>query len=124
MSLKLIKNISDILTNLISETNGITLVDTLDLAIESEYSKDNRKIRKSLQEFRKLISGYQQGDVDIHTLLSHPVSDALKIFFKNFPLPYREEHIHLTGSLTADFVWPRLRPLLKGPNKDIYWKKN
>lgn len=123
MALKLVKNISDILINLISETNGISLVDTLDLAIASEYARENKQIRKSLQEFRKLISGYQQGDVDIHTLLSHPVSDALRIFFKNFPLPYNEEHIHLTGSLTADFVWPRLKPLLKGPNKEIYWKK-
>jgi hypothetical protein len=45
------------------------------------------------------------------------------MFLKRFPIPYREEHIHLTGSLTADFVYPRLKPLLEGENKDNYWDK-
>jgi len=123
MSNKLVKQLTKYLTEIISETNGITLSDTLDLACSAEFSKENPPIYKSFNEFRKLIAGFQQDEVEINTLLIHPLSDAFRAFFKNFPLPYREEHIHLTGSLTADFVYPRLKPLLEGPNKEVYWKK-
>ncbi|MBG59194.1 MAG: hypothetical protein CMJ16_01925 [Peredibacter sp.] len=123
MSQKLIKQISDLMVEIVSETNGIGIAHTIELAINSEYCRENPTVRKSLTEFRKLLGGFQQDEVEIQTLLQHPVSEALQKFFKKFPLPFKEEHIHLTGSLTADFVWPRLKPLLKGPHKDKYWKK-
>lgn len=123
MPSKPVKELTYCLTEIISETNGITIHDTLELACASEYAEEHTAVRKSLMEFRKLLGGFQQDEVDIQTLLSHPVSEALKNFFKNFPLPYKEEHIHLTGSLTADFVYPRLKPLLDGPHGEIYWKK-
>ena len=123
LSAKLIKKLSKYLTEIISETNGITLSETLDLACCAEFAEEHPSVKKAFTEFKKLIAGFQQNEVDIQTLLNHPISEAFKQFLKNFPIPYREEHIHLTGSLTADFVYPRLRPLLEGPNKDIYWKK-
>jgi len=123
MSAKLIKRLAEHLINIISETNGISLNDTLELAVNSEYCKDHPGVKKSFNEFRRLLAGYQQSEVDIQTLLAHPVSEALRMFLKRFPIPYREEHIHLTGSLTADFVYPRLKPLLEGENQDIYWEK-
>lgn len=123
MSAKIVKKLSKCLTEIISETNGISMSETLDLACNAEFVKDNLSIKKPLNEFRKLLAGFQQDEVDIQTLLNHPLSDALRIFFKNFPIPYCEEHIHLTGSLTADFVYPRLKPLLEGEHKDIYWQK-
>lgn len=123
MSMKLSKQLAKSVTEIISETNGITLNETLELAYHAEFSKENSQLKKSYNEFRKLLAGFQQDEVDIQTLLHHPVSDAMKSFFKNFPLPYNEEHIHLTGSLTADFIYPKLRELLNGPNKDIYWGK-
>lgn len=120
---KLVSNLSDHLINIISETNGISIAETLELAINAEFCKTNKQVKKTLMEFKKLLGNYQQGEVDINTLLAHPVSDALRIFFKNFPLPYHEEHIHLTGSLTAEFVHPRLKRLLNGPEREIYLKK-
>lgn len=123
MSQKLIKKLNEVLVQIISETNGIGIAHTLDLAIASDYCRDNAMVRKSLSEFKKLLGGFQQDEVEIQTLLNHPVSEALKGFFRKFPLPFKEEHIHLTGSLTADFVWPRLEPLLKGPHKELYWNK-
>jgi adenosine deaminase len=123
MSAKLIKKLTEHLIDIISETNGISLNDTLDLAINSEYCNENATIKKSFNEFKRLLAGYQQSEVDIQTLLAHPVSDAFRRFLKRFPIPYREEHIHLTGSLTADFVYPRLKPLLEGENQDSYWQK-
>jgi len=122
VSTKLIKQLSKCLTEVISETNGITISETLDLATMAEFSREHPQIKKTVNEFRKLLASFQQDEVEIQTLLSHPLSDSLKLFLKNFPLPYREEHIHLTGSLTADFVYPRLKPLLEGPDKDTYWK--
>ena len=123
MGAKLIKNLTEHLINTISETNGITLIETLDLAINSEYCKESHAVKKSFLEFKKLLGGYQHDEVDIQTLMLHPVANAFKMFFKKFPIPYREEHIHLTGSLTADFVFPRIKPMLQGPAKNVLWSK-
>ena len=113
--------LTDYLIKIISETNGITLTDTLELAVMGESKDDNAQIKKSLLEFRKLLTGFQTDEVDIKTLLAHPVSTALFQFFKRFPKPYIEEHIHLTGSLSADFIHPHLMKLLTGENKQVYF---
>jgi adenosine deaminase len=56
-------------------------------------------------------------------LLGHPFSSAFFEFFKDFPLPYHEEHIHLTGSLSAEFIYPHLKKLLDGPQRNLYTTK-
>lgn len=111
------------LVDIISETNGITINDTLELLGHHPDLKKNSNVDKSLIEFRKLISGFQSSEVDISTLLNHPFSEAFFGFFKDFPLPYHEEHIHLTGSLTSEFIYPRLKILLDGPQKLLYEDK-
>ncbi len=113
--------LTDHLVKIIAETNGITLVDTLELALMGESKDDQPIVKKALQEFKRLINDFQSNEVEIKTLLNHPVSHALANFFKKFPKPYIEEHIHLTGSLTADFIHPHLMKLLKGPDKEIYF---
>ncbi|MEE3079224.1 MAG: hypothetical protein VX341_07810 [Bdellovibrionota bacterium] len=120
---QMIKSLYCEIVKIISETNGINLNDTLELLSHSESIKDNPTLEKSINEFIKLLASFQVDEVDIETLLGHPVSDALFDFFKNFPLQYHEEHIHLTGSLTAEFIFPRLKKLLKSKNKSIYEKK-
>ncbi|MBL7664857.1 MAG: hypothetical protein JNM93_06965 [Bacteriovoracaceae bacterium] len=117
------KELTEHLIKIISETNGITLVDTLELAAQPEAINDNPTIKRSIRDFMKLLSSFQQDEMDINTLFSHPVSVALENFFKLFPLPYREEHIHLTGSLSAEFIFPYLKSLLEGEHKKIYEKK-
>lgn len=109
------------LIRIISETNGISLNDTLELAVMGEFKDDQPMIKKSLTEFRKLVSDFQSDEVEIKTLLSHPVAHALFHFFRKFPKPYIEEHIHLTGSLTADFIHPHLMKQLEGSNQQIYF---
>lgn len=113
-----IELLAEHLIRVISETNGISLADTLELAVLGE--NDNAQVKKTLTEFRRLLFGFQSDEVDIKTLLTHPVAHALFIFFKKFPKPYIEEHIHLTGSLSADFIHPHLMKVLKGPNRDVY----
>lgn len=113
--------LTDHLIKIISETNGISLSDTLELAVMGEAKDENLLVKKSLQEFRRLINDFQTDEVDIKTLLNHPVAHALFNFFKRFPKPYIEEHIHLTGSLSADFIHPHLMKLLKGEKKQIYF---
>jgi len=76
-----IELLAEHLIKIISETNGITLADTLELAVMGE--NDNPQVRKTLQEFRRLIYGFQSDEVDIKTLLTHPVASALFIFFRN-----------------------------------------
>ncbi len=116
-----IELLTEHLIRIISETNGISLNDTLELAVMGEFKDDQPMIKKSLTEFRKLVSDFQSDEVEIKTLLSHPVSSALFHFFRKFPKPYIEEHIHLTGSLTADFIHPHLMKQLEGSNKQIYF---
>lgn len=120
---KSIEDIKKYLIDIISETNGITINDTLELMAYHPEVKDNLLVNKSLNEFRKLISGFHTNEVDISTLLNHPFSSAFFGFFKDFPLPYHEEHIHLTGSLSAEFIFPRLDKLLKGSDRKIYEEK-
>ncbi|GAB4024955.1 MAG: hypothetical protein Fur0010_28170 [Bdellovibrio sp.] len=108
---------------IISETNGISLNDTIELMLHSPTLKEKRKPLKLIQEFQRLLADFHQNVVDVDTILQHPVSDAFFQFFRNFPLPYHEEHIHLTGSLSAEFLYPRLKVLLEGPNKKIYEEK-
>lgn len=111
------------LTDIISETNGLNLDDTIELLSYHPHVKENTLLNKQIQEFKRLLTGFHEDEVDIDTLLGHPVSDAFFAFFKSFPLKYREEHIHLTGSLTAEFVYPRLKKLIEGPHKEIYKEK-
>jgi adenosine deaminase len=118
-----IKEIKHALIDIISETNGVTINDTLELLSFYPSFKKNPTVDKSLTEFRKLLNGFQSNEVDISTLLGHPFSEAFFEFFKEFPLSYHEEHIHLTGSLSAEFIYPRLKKLLDGPDKKIYEEK-
>ena len=120
---KIIKEIKKVLIDIISETNGVTINDTLELLSFSPVLKKNQLVEKSLFEFRKLINGFQRNEVDISTLLGHPFSEAFFEFFKEFPIPYHEEHIHLTGSLSAEFIYPRLKKLLDGPDSEMYNQK-
>ncbi len=113
-----IELLAEHLINTISETNGITLADTLELSVMGET--EHPHVKKSLMEFRRLLYGFQTDEVDIKTLLAHPVASALFIFFKKFPKPYIEEHIHLTGSLSAEFIHPHLMKVLNGPNREVY----
>lgn len=109
------------LIKIISESNGVTLSDTLELAVMGDSKDDNPLVKKSIQEFRRLINEFHTDEVGIKTLLNHPVAHALFQFFRKFPKPYIEEHIHLTGSLTADFIHPHLMKLLKGAEKQTYF---
>lgn len=120
---KITKDIKQALIDIISETNGVTINDTLELLSYYPSLKKNQHVEKSLIEFRKLLNGFQSNEVDISTLLGHPFSEAFFDFFKEFPLPYHEEHIHLTGSLSAEFIYPRLKKLLDGPDSKIISQK-
>lgn len=107
-------------TQLISETSGLSLEDTLALAQQSPQASEDRALGECIDEFRGLLGRFRTGNADsgappIETLFAHPVAEALAQFFRNFPIPFHDEHIHLTGSLGADFVYPRLAPLLEQP---------
>ncbi len=110
-------------TRIISETNGIGLIDTLDLLVASDLKYESPEAYDQVLEFRRQIDHFRITKSKITGLLHQPVSEALFEVFKNFPLKYKEEHTHLTGAVTADFIFPRLMQLLSGPQKDIYEKK-
>ncbi len=112
-----------VLLKLISETNGITLAHTLDLALRSMLVEERPEVAATLREFQDLVHGYHRDPTDIRTLLDHDVARTLGGIFRTFPLRFREEHIHLTGSLSADFVYPRLTELLDGPHHAEYEDK-
>lgn len=107
--------LTDYLIKIISETNGITLADTLELCEVDSSNDSSGLIVKTIHEFKRLLSGFRDDEVDIKTLIHHPVARSLEQFFKRFPLPYIEEHIHLTGSLSAEFIYPHLMELMQGP---------
>jgi len=108
---------------IVSETNGIALMDTLDLMLSSSLKNKNAEAYQWVTEFKSLLNSFITNEIDIQKLRAHPFNIVLEDFFKRFPIKYREEHIHLTGSLTADFVWQQLKPLLEGKYADVYERK-
>ena len=116
----LVPRLTRFLTQLISETSGLSLEDTLALAQQSTRVETDLELAHALDEFRGLLGSFRLNDTPIDVVLAHPVSLALAAFFRAFPIPYRDEHIHLTGSLDAEFVYPRLAPLLE---KEVYQRK-
>jgi adenosine deaminase len=120
MHLPAVASLTRFLTQLISETSGLSLHDTLVLAEQSPTAGEEVAL---IRDFRELLGRFRLDDATIETLLEHPVSLALEGFFRAFPIPFRDEHIHLTGSLDADFVYPRLEKLLDGPQRALYESK-
>ncbi len=119
MSISLNDKIDSALIHTISETNGLGLMDTIHLmAWPSDLD-----IKKEVLDFKQKLQLYGTDQMNIQNLFDHPVGRSLFRFFKSFPLRFREEHIHLTGSLTADFIYPRFKKLLEGPNRSIYEEK-
>lgn len=110
-------------TRLISETSALSLDDTLTLAEHAPELQRDPEALAAIREFHTLLGQFRLNGTPIETLLDHAVSNALAAFFRAFPIPFHDEHIHLTGSLGADFVYPRLAPLLEGPNRELYERK-
>ena len=108
---------------IISETGGIPLQDTIGLLLSSKSVEENKEIFRLVEEFNNLLSYFKNNKINVRSLLDHPFSKALFLFLKEFPLLYHEEHIHLTGSLSAAFIYPRIKKLLSGKNKKIYEKQ-
>ena len=111
--------IDSTLIKTISETNGLNLIDTINLMAQSP----ELKIKKEILDFKEKLHLYGTSGINIQSLFENPIGESLFRFFKKFPIRFREEHIHLTGSLTADFIYPRLKKLMEGPNRPIYEKK-
>jgi adenosine deaminase len=119
----IIPRITGFFTRLISETNGLSLDDTLTLAHQAAQFENDPELAQHLRDFHRLLGQFRLKQVRIDELFAHPVSDALADFFRTFPIPYRDEHTHLTGSLDAEFVFPRLERLLDGPHRSLYEAK-
>ena len=114
-----VERLKDHLVKIIAETNGITLNDTLDLILKSGTEIGSLEVLK-VDEFSRLLHAYHDKQVKIEVLLDHPVGKALFKYFHSFPLRFCEEHIHLTGSMTAGFIFSKLAPILASQNKKVY----
>src|SRR5437868_12199001 len=119
----IVPRLTRFVTQLISETNGLSLEDTLVLAQQSPQLQRDAELGYLVREFHKRLGRFRLGGESIETLFAHPVSHAFEAFFRSFPIPFRDEHIHLTGSLDADFVYPRIAALLEGPHRELYESK-
>ncbi|HWW62647.1 MAG TPA: hypothetical protein VN181_14835, partial [Thermoanaerobaculia bacterium] len=97
--------------------------DTLVLAAQSPQLQHDPELRSVITGFHTLLGRFRLNQTSIEPLLAHPFSDALAAIFRAFPIPFRDEHVHLTGSLDAEFVFPRLAQLLDGPDRAIYEAK-
>jgi Adenosine/AMP deaminase. len=110
-------------TQLISETSGLSLADTLALAEHAPQLGTDVVLAHEVREFRTLLGSFRVDAAPIEALLDHAVARSLAEFFRAFPIPFRDEHIHLTGSIDAEFIWPRLAPLLDSPQRAMYEAK-
>ncbi|MDQ3231452.1 MAG: hypothetical protein M3Q07_06490 [Pseudobdellovibrionaceae bacterium] len=111
------------LTSLIAETNGLALLPTLELFQNSRRLQPHPDLQQLVAAFRQQVILCQRGIGDIHALVDHPIGRSLYRFFKAFPLPFREEHTHLTGALQACFLYPLLQKRLDGPEGPLCLEK-
>ena len=81
-----IESLTQAFIEIISETNGITLNDTLELMINAEAIRKDSYLSRQIHEFRGLISAFHTDQIGIETLLGHSVSYAVVEFFRRFPL--------------------------------------
>jgi len=121
--MEVVPRLTKFFTQLISETSGLSLADTLALAEHAPQLDADMVLAHEIREFRELLGRFRVDAAPIESLLTHAVARSLADFFRAFPIPFRDEHIHLTGSLDADFIWPRLAPLLDGPERAMYEAK-
>jgi hypothetical protein len=115
-----VHQLTRVFTQLISETSGLSLDDTLTLAEQQSLPDE---VARCIQEFHELLGRFRLNTQPIEALFAHPVSKSLGAFFRAFPIPFHDEHIHLTGSLDAEFIYPRLMELLDGPQRALYESK-
>lgn len=111
------------LIQIVSETNGLSLSDTLELLIQNNLKSENQQAYDLVQDFRNKLSDFQIYKTGIQPLTQHPMHAVCVDFLRLFPIKYNEEHIHLTGAMTAEFIYPRLKPLIEGPHRALYEKK-
>jgi len=123
MQSDVVARLNRFLTQLISETGGLALEDTLVLAEQSPQLQGDTELAEAVASFHALIGRFRLKQSPIEPLLDHPFSQALASFFRAFPIPFHDEHVHLSGSLAADFVFSRLEPLLNGPKRELYESK-
>jgi adenosine deaminase len=118
-----VHRLTAILTELISETNGLSVEQTLELAEQSTLAESDPEAAALIREFHGLLDAFRIDKAPIAKLLDHPFSTAFRDFFRRYPAPFRDEHTHLTGALDAEFIFPRLQALLEGPDRTLYERK-
>lgn len=118
-----IDDLTRVIAAIVSDTNGISINNTILLLLNDPRITSDQILLNLISSFYESLLKFQYGQFELFKLLRHPVAQAFYDFFKNFPLSYREDHIHLTGSLTSEFIYPKLISLLNGPHGAIYKKK-
>lgn len=112
---QLLEKLYNYITQIIAETNGVCLSDTLSLMTSKTASSYDvgDEVLETIRDFAEKLDLFHINKIKIEELLDHPFSFVMERFFKNFPLKYNEEHTHLTGSLTGEFVYDYLMDLFK-----------
>lgn len=123
MNTTLQEELTAAISRIVAETNGINMIDTLAL-LQSAYSFGlSEEACSTIKEFDELLRDFLVDRRDMDDLLDHPFAQAFSAYFSRFPIAFREEHTHLTGALTPEFIFPRLREILDGPNGDAIHKQ-
>ena len=118
MHTALVHKIYKIFIDIISETNGISLHDTLELIEHSNVDDGiDPEVINTIKSFKDILFKYHEQKEDISILLAHPVAKSLFLFFKDFPISFMEEHIHLSGSLSPSLYIPTFKKNAPKPSK-------
>jgi hypothetical protein len=80
-------------TQLISETSGLSLADTLLLAEQAPQIVADGELAGEISDFRGLLGRFRIDAAPIESLLDHDVARSLADFFCAFPILFCDEHI-------------------------------
>src|SRR5258708_26649607 len=100
-AMEVVPRLTKFFTQLISETSGLSLADTLALAEHAPQLDADVVLAHEILEFRELLGRFRVDAAPIESLLPHAVPRPLADFFLAFPISFPDEHIHVTSSLPA-----------------------
>src|SRR5436305_7902182 len=82
--MSLVPRLTKFFTQLISETRGLSLADTLSLAEYAPQISADAEAAHAIREFRDLLGRFRVDAAPIEPLLEHAVARALADFFRAF----------------------------------------
>lgn len=102
------------LEKVLAKSSDSTLEDVI-----KEFKKQV-ELRELASEFETLLKTFRRNEKFLPNLFKHPIGQALREFFRCFPVGYLDAHAHLSGSLHSSFLLPKVLSVLSKDRGEVF----